>query len=151
MGGAMGIVACCHFAIACETAILATPEIKRGLFPMMIMAVLQRVVHSRELMKLLLLGDKITATKAKEIGLLSEVVPDDQLDSRVAELAGQLAKQSPTAMRMGLNAFNEQRQMPVEEALPYLREQLYAVLGSEDAKEGLAAFFEKREPQWTGR
>ncbi|TNF62369.1 MAG: enoyl-CoA hydratase/isomerase family protein, partial [Deltaproteobacteria bacterium] len=64
MGGAMGIVACCHFAIACESAILATPEIKRGLFPMMIMAVLQRVVHSRELMKLLLLGDKITATKA---------------------------------------------------------------------------------------
>ncbi|MBW2214673.1 MAG: enoyl-CoA hydratase/isomerase family protein [Deltaproteobacteria bacterium] len=131
MGGAMGIIACCHFAIACESAILGTPEIKRGLFPMMIMAVLQRVVHSRELMKLILLGEKITATKAKEIGLLTEVVPDDQLD--------------------GLNAFNEQRKMSVEEALPYLREQLYAVLSSEDAKEGLSAFFEKREPQWKGR
>ncbi len=151
MGGAMGIVACCHFAIACESAILGTPEIKRGLFPMMIMAVLQRVIHSRELLKLMLLGDKITAAKAKEIGLLTEVVPDDQLDARVAELAGQLAKQSPNAMRMGLNAFNEQRQMPVEKALPYLREQLYALLASEDAKEGLAAFFQKREPQWTGR
>jgi len=146
MGGAMGIIACCHFAIACESAILGTPEIKRGLFPMMIMAVLQRVVHSRELMKLILLGEKITATKAKEIGLLTEVVPDDQLDARIAELAGQLAKQSPNAMRMGLNAFNEQRKMSVEEALPYLREQLYAVLSSEDAKEGLSAFFEKREP-----
>jgi enoyl-CoA hydratase/carnithine racemase len=54
-------------------------------------------------------------------------------------------------MQMGLHAFNEQRKMSVEEALPYLREQLYAVLNSEDAKEGLAAFFEKREPQWTGR
>ena len=118
---------------------------------MMIMAVLQRVVHSRELLKLMLLGEKITAAKAKEIGLLTEVVPDDQLDARVAEIAGQLAKQSPNAMRMGLNAFNEQRKMSVEEALPYLREQLYAVLNSEDAKEGLAAFFEKREPQWTGR
>ena len=151
MGGAMGIVACCHFAIACESAILGTPEIKRGLFPMMIMAVLQRVIHSRELLKLMLLGDKITAAKAKEIGLLTEVVPDEQLDARVAELAGQLAKQSPNAMRMGLNAFNEQRKMSVEEALPYLREQLYAVLSSEDAKEGLSAFFEKREPQWKGR
>jgi enoyl-CoA hydratase/carnithine racemase len=145
------IIACCHFAIACESAILGTPEIKRGLFPMMIMAVLRRVVHTRELLKLMLLGDKITATKAQEIGLLTEVVPDDQLDARVAELAGQLAKQSPNAMRMGLNAFNEQRKMSVEEALPYLREQLYAVLNSEDAKEGLAAFFEKRDPQWTGR
>jgi enoyl-CoA hydratase/carnithine racemase len=151
MGGAMGIVACCHFAVAGESAILATPEIKRGLFPMMIMAVLQRVIHPRELLKLMLLGEKITATKAKEIGLLTEVVPDEELDARVTELAGQLAEQSPTAMRMGLHAFNEQRKMPVEEALPYLREQLYALLNSEDAKEGLAAFFQKREPQWTGR
>lgn len=151
MGGAMGIVACCHFAIACESAILGTPEIKRGLFPMMITAVLQRVIPPRELLKLMLVGDKISATKAQEIGLLTEVVPDDELDARVAELAGQLAKQSPNAMRMGLTAYNQQRKMSVEEALPYLREQLYAVLGSEDAKEGLTAFFEKREPQWTGR
>ena len=69
----------------------------------------------------------------------------------MTELAGQLAKQSPMAMRMGLKAFNEQREMSVEAALPYLREQLYALLSSEDAKEGLAAFFQKREPQWTGR
>ncbi len=151
MGGAMGITASCHFAIACESAILATPEIKRGLFPMMIMATLQRVIHPRELLQLMLLGEKITAQKAKEIGLLTEVVPDEQLDARVAELAGQLAKQSPTAMRMGLDAYNRQRRMPLEEALPFLRDQLYAVLSSEDAKEGLAAFFQKREPQWTGR
>ena len=99
----------------------------------------------------MLLGDKITANTAKELGLLTEVVPDDQLDARVTELADQLAKQSPNAMRMGLNAYNEQRKMSVEDALPYLREQLYAVLASEDAKEGLAAFFQKREPQWSGR
>jgi enoyl-CoA hydratase/carnithine racemase len=142
MGGAMGIVACCHFAIACESAILATPEIKRGLFPMMITAVLRRVIQPRELMKLMLLGDRISAQKAKEIGLLTEVVPD---------VAGQLAKQSPTAMRMGLHAVNAQREMTAAEALPFLREQLYALLASEDAKEGLQAFFQKREPQWTGR
>ena len=151
MGGAMGVVACCHFAVACESAVLATPEIKRGLFPMMITAVLRRVVHPRELIQLMLLGDRISAKKAQEIGLLTEVVPDDRLDARVGELAARLAKQSPTAMRMGLNALNAQRNMSVEQALPYLREQLYALLNSEDAKEGLTAFFEKREPRWTGR
>lgn len=151
MGGAMGILACCHFVVACEGAILGTPEVKRGLFPMMIMAVLQRVIPPRELLELMLLGEKITSARAKEIGLVTEVVPDDQLDSRVAELAAQLAKQSPTAIRMGLRAYNEQRRMPLDKALPYLREQLYAILRSEDAREGLAAFFEKREPQWKGR
>ena len=118
---------------------------------MMIMAALQRVIHPRELMKLMLLGETISAKAAHDIGLLSEVVPDGQLDARVAQLAGRLAKQSPNAMRMGLRAYNEQRKLPLEEALPYLRDQLYAILGSEDAREGLTAFFEKREPKWTGR
>jgi enoyl-CoA hydratase/carnithine racemase len=151
MGGAMGIVACCHFVVACESALLGTPEIKRGLFPMMIMAVLQQVIQPRELLDLMLLGEKISAAKAKEIGLITEVVPDGQLDARVAELAAQLANQSPTAMRMGLRAYNEQRRMPLEKALPYLRKQLYTLLNTEDAKEGLAAFFQKREPEWKGR
>lgn len=151
MGGAMGIIACCHFVVACESAILGTPEIKRGLFPMMITAVLRRVIAPRDLVVLMLLGEKITAAKAKEIGLVTEVVPDDELDARVEALAQQLASQSPTAMGMGLRAYNAQRGMPVEEALPYLREQLYALLATEDAKEGLAAFFQKRPPQWKGR
>ena len=102
MGGAMGIVACCHFVVACESAIFATPETKRGLFPMMIMAVLPRVIQPRDLLELILVGERISASKAKEIGLATEVVPDDRLDARVAELAAQLAKQSPMAMRIGL-------------------------------------------------
>ena len=117
----------------------------------MITAVLRRVIPPRELMKLMLLGERISAAKAKEIGLLTEVVADEALDARVAEIAGALAKQSPTAMRMGLQAVNAQRNMTAEEALPFLRDQLYALLASEDAKEGLAAFFQKREPKWTGR
>ena len=151
MGGGLGMVASCDFAVACESAVLGTPEIKRGLFPMMIMTVLQQVVPRRELMEMMLLGERMSAADAKRVGLLSHVVPDEALDGAVHDLATRLAGQSPTAMRMGLRAFHAQREQAMAEALPRLREQLYALLATEDAREGLAAFFQKRKPQWTGR
>jgi len=151
MGGGLGIVAACDFAVACESAILSTPEIKRGLFPMMIMAVLARVVPRRKLMSMMLLGEKLDARTALDYGIVSHVVPDDALDHEVEKLAGALAAQSPTAMRMGLAAFHHQADQTLEDALPYLRDQLHALIGTEDAREGLTAFFEKRPPRWTGR
>ena len=89
--------------------------------------------------------------EAKQVGLLSHVVPDGELDAKVGELTKKLAGQSPTAMRMGLLAYHRQADQSLEEALPFLRDQLFALLGTEDAREGLMAFFEKREPQWKGR
>ena len=151
MGGGLGLVASCDFAIACESAVFGTPEIRRGLFPMMIMAVLSRVVPRRKLIDMMLLGEKLDARTALDYGLLSRVVPDAELDAAVAALAQKLAAQSPTAMRMGLAAFHHQDGKPLDEALPHLRDQLYAILATEDAQEGLRAFFEKREPRWTGR
>ncbi len=151
MGGGLGIVAACDFAIACESAILGTPEVKRGLFPFMIMAVLARVVPRRKLLQMMLLGEKLDAATAVDYGLLNEAVPDDALDARVAELAGQLAKQSPTAMRMGLAAYHRMSDQALLEALPELQKDLMACLGTEDAREGLMAFMQKREPVWTGR
>ncbi len=151
LAGSTGIIASCDFAIAAKSAKLGIPEIKRGLFPMMIMAVLQQVIPRRKLLQLMLLGERITADQAVECDLLTEAVPDDALHARVTELATQLASQSPTAMRMGLAAYHHQRALPLNEALPYLREQLYALINTEDAREGLAAFFEKRDPKWTGR
>ncbi len=151
MGGGLGLVVSCHFAVACESAVLGTPEIRRGLFPMMIMAVLRRVVPRRKLLEMMLLGEKLSAAQALELGLLTHVVPDDRLDAEVAGLAGKLAARSPTAMRMGLRAFDMQESMHLHEALPYLQEQLYELLGTDDAREGLTAFLEKRAPKWTGR
>lgn len=151
MGGGLGLVASCDFAIACESAVLGTPEVKRGLFPMMIMAVLSRVVSRRRLLEMMLLGDKLTAAQAAELELITRAVPDDQLDAEVASLARRLAAQSPTALRMGLAAYHWQADRTLEEALPYLQGQLGAILGTEDAREGLMAFMEKREPRWTGR
>ncbi|MDQ3035046.1 MAG: enoyl-CoA hydratase-related protein [Myxococcota bacterium] len=151
MGGGLGLVASCDFAIACESAKLGTPEIRRGLFPMMIMAVLRRVVSRRRLMEMMLLGETIGAHEAERIELISRAVPDERLDAEVAELAGKLAAQSPTALRLGLAAFHAQADRDLASALPYLRDQLVAILGTEDAREGLMAFVEKRAPQWTGR
>jgi enoyl-CoA hydratase/carnithine racemase len=150
MGGGCGIVASCTFAVAKESAVLGTPEIKRGLFPFMILAPLSRVVRRRELLELLLLGEKISAKRALELGILSHVVPDAELDTAVAALAKKLAAQSPTAMRMGLRAFHTYAEVPMTEAIPKLREELAAILGTADAREGLTAFLEKREPHWTG-
>lgn len=151
MGGGLGLVASCDFAIACESATFGTPEIKRGLFPMMIMAVLRRVVSRRRLMDMMLLGEKLDAREAERIELISRVVPDAELDAAVEALAGKLAAQSPTAMRMGLAAFHAQADRDLASALPFLRDQLVAILGTEDAREGLMAFLEKRAPHWTGR
>lgn len=151
MGGALGIIAACDFAIAAQSARLGTPEIKRGLFPMMIMAVLRRVVSKRRLMELMLTGDPITADEAARIELVSRAVPDAELDAAVKTLADKLAAQSPTAMRMGLAAWHAQADQDLASALPMLRDQLFAILGTEDAREGLTAFAQKREPVWTGR
>lgn len=151
MGGGLGLVASCDFAIACESATFGTPEIKRGLFPMMIMAVLRRVVSRRRLMDMMLLGEKLDAREAERIELISRAVPDAELDDAVDALADQLAAQSPTAMRLGLAAFHAQADRDLASALPFLRDQLAAILGTEDAREGLVAFLEKRAPQWTGR
>lgn len=151
MGGGLGLVAACDFAIACESAVLGTPEIRRGLFPMQIMAVLGRLVPRRRLLEMMLLGEKLSAEQALAIGLLNRVVADNELDGAVAELAGRLAAQSPAAMRLGLLAFHRQADLPLEEALPFLREQFMAVIATDDAREGLMAFLEKREPRWHGR
>ena len=150
-GGGVGLVAGCHFAVAGTSVKLGTPEIARGLFPMMIMAVMQRVVPRRKLLDMMLLGERLSATEALEIGLLSHVVKDEELDAKVDAIAQRLAAQSPTAMRLGLRAFHHQSDLALEDALPYLRDRLYELLGTEDAREGLRAFFEKREPKWKGK
>jgi len=138
-------------AIAAYDAQLGTPEINVGLWPMMIMATIFRNVPRKRGLELIMTGDKISAQKAAEMGLITRAVPRDKLEAEVDALAEKLASKSPVVMRMGLEAFYRVQDMELEPALQHLQSQLVAVLGTEDAREGLMAFLEKRTPQWKGR
>jgi enoyl-CoA hydratase/carnithine racemase len=151
MGGGLGLVAASHFAIAARGAKLGTPEINVGLFPMMIMAVLQRHVSRRKLLELMLFGQRIEAEEALTIGLLNRVVVLEGLDAAVEEVTSSIASKSPITVRLGLSAFAAQDDLDLEAALPLLRERLAGCLATDDAREGLMAFLEKRPPRWSGK
>jgi enoyl-CoA hydratase/carnithine racemase len=151
MGGGLGLVAASTFAIAAADAQLGTPEIQVGLFPMMIMAVLARLVPRRRLAQMMLLGEKVSAEEAVRIGLVNESVAHSDLDARVTTLAAALEGKSPSTLKLGLRAFAEQDDMALADALPMLRGKLAECLATDDAREGLMAFLEKRAPRWTGK
>lgn len=151
LAGSLGLALACDLVIASEKATFGTPEITVGLFPFMIMALIYRNVGRKKTNEMLLLGERLSAEAASEAGLVNKVVPIDQFDGAVAEWADLLSAKSPLIMRLGKNAMWRQMDMPLAEALDYLRSQLAIELSTEDAIEGVKAFFEKREPEWKGR
>jgi enoyl-CoA hydratase len=151
LAGSLGIALCCDLIVAKEGATFGTPEINVGVFPFMIMALIYRNVPRKKTNELLLLGDRISAEEAREIGIVNRVVPADEFESAVDEWATKLAAKSPVMMKLGKDAMYRQLDMPFEDAVDYLRAQLSLALTTDDLQEGVKAFFEKREPNWTGR
>jgi enoyl-CoA hydratase/carnithine racemase len=150
LGGGLGLATACTFAVASTTARLGTPEIELGLFPMMIMAVLSRHVPRRRLTEMMLLGQKVSAEEGARLGLVNRAVAPEALDAEVTAITAAIAGKSATTVRLGLRALAAQDDLDLERALPMLRDRLSEVLATDDAREGLMAFLEKRAPRWTG-
>jgi enoyl-CoA hydratase/carnithine racemase len=151
LAGALGIALACDLIVAKDTATFGTPEINVGAFPFMIMALIYRNVPRKKANELLLLGERWSAQDALAVGIVNKVVPAEEFDAAVAEWATKLASKSPVIMRLGKEAMRRQLDMPLDDALDYLRAQLTLAVSTEDIVEGVTAFFQKREPEWKGR
>ena len=151
LAGALGLALACDLIVAKDTATFGTPEINVGVFPFMIMALIYRNVPRKKANELLLLGERISAGEAEAIGIVNRVVPGAEFQEAVDDWARKLASKSPVLMKLGKDAMYRQLDMPFEDALDLLRSQLSLAFTTDDIQEGVKAFFEKREPEWTGR
>jgi enoyl-CoA hydratase/carnithine racemase len=151
LAGALGLALACDLVIAGEGATFGTPEIAVGLFPFMVSALLARNVGRKTCSELLLLGARIDAHEARRVGIVNRVVAAGELDTAVAEWAQQLAGRSPLALKLGKDALWRTQDMALASALDVLRAQLSIAASSDDAREGIAAFFERREARWSGK
>ena len=151
LAGALGLALACDLIVARDGARFGTPEINVGLFPFMIMALIYRNVARKKVAELMLLGEQISAADAERIGLVNRVAPAGEFDALVTDWSSRLAAKSPILMKLGKDAMYRQQDMAFEDALDFLRSQLTIAFSTEDIQEGVRAFFEKRDPVWTGR
>src|SRR5213082_945730 len=151
LAGGFGLVAACDLAVASDAAQFGMPEVNVGVFPMMVMAIVFRNLPRKAAMELMLTGKRIDAAEAVRLGLINRRVPAAQLDPEVDALTDELSRKSPIGMKLGLEAFYKMQDMSFPAAMAYLQDQLALLSLSDDLKEGVTAFFEKRAPRFTGR
>jgi enoyl-CoA hydratase/carnithine racemase len=150
LAGGFGLALGCDLVVASEDSWFGTPEVKRGLFPMIIMATIFRNVGRKKGLELILTGERISAREAERLGLINHAVPTAELDAKVAELTTKIASLSPAVLRLGREAFYTMADLEFERALDHLQTMLTLNLATDDALEGVRAFLEKREPVWKG-
>ena len=149
VAGGMGLMALCDLVIAAEHARFGLPEAKVGVFPMQVLVYLRRMIHPRHVNELCLTGDLIDASRAREVGIANGVVPFEQLDAHVDALVARLSTMSPVALKRGKQAIAAMESMAFSEAIAFAEAQIAITSRTDDAREGLAAFNEKRKPRWS--
>lgn len=151
LAGGLGLVLACDLALAAENASFGTPEVNVGLMPMMVMALLQRHMGRKRALELIYTGDRISAARALELGLVNRVDPAWDLPGLARSVAAQIAAKSPAALRLGREAFQAAEDMEFGQALRHLHAMLSVTVATDDAVEGVSAFVEKRAPHWQGK
>ena len=151
LAGGFGLALACDVVVATEDATFGATEVKVGLWPYMISTLIADHLGPKKAMELMLTGQRIDAAEAAALGVANTVVPADQLDVAVGDLTDQLAALSPLVLSLGKEAFGRSQTMRREDALPYLAGMLSLHVRTEDAKEGVVAFMQKRPPEWRNR
>jgi enoyl-CoA hydratase/carnithine racemase len=151
LAGGFGLACACDMVVAADDAVFGTPEINVGLWPYMITVPLLRSMPPKTVLDLMMTGRRVGAGEGARLGFVQRVVPVGELDATVDALAADLASKSPIVMRWGRDAFYRVLEMDADAALAYLQSMLTVTSQTEDAAEGVAAFAEKRAPQWKGR
>lgn len=151
VAGGTGFMLACDIVIASDKAKFGTPEVNVGLFPMMIGALIFRNVLRKKAMEMILLGETITAEQALELGMITRIAQHESIDDEVNKVLSTLASKSPIGLMLGKKAFHEIAEKSLEDSVDILAEKLMDVASTEDAKEGIMAFIEKRKPVFTGK
>ena len=145
------LVASCDLAVSSDDATFATPGVNIGLFCSTPMVAVSRKVSRKKTMKMILTGDPIGAKYAKEIGLINDHYPFSKLEDEVLKLAKKIASKSNLAIKIGKKAFYKQLEMPLNKAYKYTSKVMTKNMLALDAKEGISAFLEKRDPHWQNK
>lgn len=151
LAGGFGLAVACDVVVAVEDAKMGTPEIAVGLWPAMISAILTRVMPRKAALELMMTGRIITAAEAHRLGAVSRVVTREQLDEVTDEVVETLASRSAAVLAMGRDLFYDTADLSFDAALDRLQGGLTAVSLTEDSREGIRAFLEKRDPRWSHR
>jgi enoyl-CoA hydratase/carnithine racemase len=161
MAGGMGLLAMCDLAVATDRAIFGLPEVKVGVFPAQVLAVLQHQLPKRVLTELCITGEPVNAHEALAMNLINHVAATPEggdeaaalaaLDAKLDWLLARLLDKSPAAIRRGLYMLKKMETMGFEESISFAESQIALFTLAEDAKEGQKAFQEKRKPQWVGK
>lgn len=150
-GLGLGLALACDLVVAGDGAAFGTPEIDIGLFAFIVVPLLARNVASKHALQLLLLGEPISAAEAHRFGFVNRVVAGDELDDAALDWARRLAGKSPLLLRLGKDAFHRQERLDFEAAQDLMLANLMLAFSSEDMREGIAAFFDRRPAEWSGR